>query len=135
MRVNPQLRIRLAAALAALGGLLAACHPPSPAEHADILLRGLAGEPSTLDPAVAADTFSTNVLIDLYEGLTTEAPSGDVVPGVASSWTVDPSGTEYTFQLRSDARWSNGQSVKAPQFLLERNRRRIWRRRPSRILC
>jgi oligopeptide transport system substrate-binding protein len=122
MRVNPQLRIRLAAALAALGGLLAACHPPSPAEHADILLRGLAGEPSTLDPAVAADTFSTNVLIDLYEGLTTEAPSGDVVPGVASSWTVDPSGTEYTFQLRSDARWSNGQSVKAQDFV------HAWRR-------
>src|SRR5271170_5130010 len=72
-----------------------------------VLRRGLAGEPAALDPASAADNFSFQVLQDLYEGLTVESPSGDVLPGVASSWTVDATGTKYTFNLRHDARWSN----------------------------
>ena len=117
MLVRLRQRIRLAAGLAVLSGLLAACHAHAPAQKGGTLRRGLAGEPSTLDPAAAADTFSTSVLIDLYEGLTSEAPSGDVVPGVASSWTVDPSGMQYTFQLRADARWSNGQRIKAQDFV------------------
>jgi oligopeptide transport system substrate-binding protein len=54
---------------------------------------------------------------DLYEGLTTESPNGEVVPGVASSWSVDQSGTKYTFHLRSDARWSNGEMVRAEEFV------------------
>src|SRR5271170_5783268 len=82
----------------------------NPRENSDssmVLRRGLAGEPATLDPASAADNFSFQVLQDLYEGLTVESSSGDVLPGVASSWTVDATGTKYTFNLRHDARWSN----------------------------
>ncbi len=59
---------------------------------------------------------------DLYEGLTAESPTGEVISGVASSWTVDASGTRYTFQLRSDAKWSNGRSVRAQDFVA------AWRR-------
>jgi oligopeptide transport system substrate-binding protein len=81
------------------------------------LRRGLVGEPASLDPAAATDNFSTQVLQDLYEGLTTEAPNGDVAPGVASSWTVNPAGTEYTFNIRADARWSNGKPVRAQDFV------------------
>jgi len=81
-----------------------------------VLRRGLAGEPAALDPASAADNFSFQVLQDLYEGLTVESPSGDVLPGVASSWTVDATGTKYTFNLRHDARWSNDTPVRAQQF-------------------
>src|SRR5271155_1191494 len=73
-----------------------------------LLKRGLAGEPASLDPAEASDNFSFQVLHDLYEGLTLESANGDVLPGVASSWAVDATGTEYTFHLREDARWSNG---------------------------
>jgi oligopeptide transport system substrate-binding protein len=40
-----------------------------------------------------------------------------VIPGVASSWTVSASGTQYTFQLRPDARWSNGKPVRAQDFI------------------
>ena len=77
------------------------------------LKRGLGGEPAPLDPAAASDTFSTQVIQDLYEGLTSESPTGEVVPGVATSWTVDPTGTKYTFELRANARWSNGKFVSA----------------------
>jgi oligopeptide transport system substrate-binding protein len=80
------------------------------------LRRGLGGEPASLDPATAVDTFSTQVLQDLYEGLTVESSSGEVTPGVAASWRVDAAGTQYTFQLRSDARWSNGNRIRAQDF-------------------
>ena len=92
------------------------------------LRRGLAGEPASLDPAEAADNFSFQVLQDLYEGLTVENAQGQVLPAAAASWSVDPDGTEYTFQLRPDARWSNGKPVRAQEFVA------AWRRvlEPSR---
>ena len=95
---------------------LAGCSPDHSANHT-VLRRGLAGEPATLDPGMAEDTYSSAVLSDLYEGLTAESPSGDVIPGVAESWSVDTTGTEYTFQLRANARWSNGEKVRAQDFV------------------
>ena len=89
---------------------------------ASVLRRGLGGEPASLDPGQAADAFSFEVVRDLYEGLTSELPDGTVAPGVASSWTIDKAGTRYTFQLRPDARWSNGAKVRAIDFV------RAWKR-------
>jgi oligopeptide transport system substrate-binding protein len=94
----------------------------SPVENAATLRRGLGGEPGTLDPGAAADSFSLEVLGDLYEGLTAETADGAIVPGVAASWTVDSTGTKYEFRLRHDARWSNGASVRAQDFV------NAWRR-------
>jgi oligopeptide transport system substrate-binding protein len=81
------------------------------------LRRGLLGEPQTLDPQLADDTYSFQVIRDLYEGLTDEDRSGRIVPGVASSWTVNSAGTAYTFQLRPDARWSDGTRIVAEDFV------------------
>ena len=79
--------------------------------------RGLPSEPLTLDPQLADDTYSNQVVRDLYEGLTAEDRHGQIVPGVASSWTVDTTGTIYTFQLRPEARWSDGSPVVAEEFV------------------
>ena len=87
-----------------------------------VLRRGIGGEPASLDPAEATDTFSFEVIRDVYEGLTTESAEGAILPGVASSWTIDDSGTEYQFRLRHDAHWSNGERVRAVDFV------RAWRR-------
>jgi oligopeptide transport system substrate-binding protein len=81
------------------------------------LRRGLPGEPRTLDPQLADDDFSFQVVRDLYEGLTAEDGHGRVVPGAANSWTVDKTGTIYTFQLRPDAKWSNGDRTVAAEFV------------------
>ena len=83
----------------------------------DTLRRSLGGEPATLDPGAAVDSFSMEVLDDLYEGLTAESADGAVVPGVAASWNVDSSGTKYEFHLRHDARWSTGAPVRAQDFV------------------
>jgi oligopeptide transport system substrate-binding protein len=115
-------------AFATLGlslALLTACGhggDKSSATAPQFLRRGLSGEPASLDPAAASDTFSTQVVQDLYEGLTTESSTGSAIPGVASSWTVDPKGVQYTFYLRPDARWSNGRPVRAQDFVA------AWRR-------
>jgi oligopeptide transport system substrate-binding protein len=81
------------------------------------LRRGLPGEPRTLDPQLADDTYSFPVLRDLYEGLTAEDRNGQIVPGAAESWTVDATGTVYTFVLRSNARWSDGDKTTATEFV------------------
>ena len=114
--LRPKRSSYLVAGLASLAAL-SACHQAPDSGVGGILRRGLGGEPSTLDPAAAADTFSTSLLLDLYEGLTAESPTGDVIPGVATSWTIDPTGTEYVFHLRSEARWSNGRQIKAQDFV------------------
>ena len=41
-----------------------------------------------------------------------------IVPGIAQSWDIDPSGTTYTFHLRAGARWSNGDPILAEEFVL-----------------
>ena len=82
-----------------------------------MLRRGLPGEPRTLDPQLADDDFSFQIVRDIYEGLTAEDSYGQIVPGAASSWTVDDSGTVYTFSLRPDAKWSNGDRILASEFV------------------
>jgi oligopeptide transport system substrate-binding protein len=81
------------------------------------LRRGLPGDPRTLDPQLADDDFSFQVVRDLYEGLTAEDRHGKIVPGAANSWTVDSTGMVYTFQLRPDAKWSNGDRTTATEFV------------------
>ena len=79
--------------------------------------RGLPGEPRTLDPQLADDEYSFQVVRDLFEGLTAEDAQGRIGPGVASSWTINKAGTVYTFKLRPQARWSDGSSVTASEFV------------------
>ena len=82
-----------------------------------VLRKGNGAEPQTLDPHKAEGVPSSNILRDLYEGLTGEAPNGDIVPGAAESWTISEDGTVYTFRLREAARWSNGDPVTAQDFV------------------
>jgi oligopeptide transport system substrate-binding protein len=97
--------------------LLQSCSGNSNPDIQTTLKRGLSGEPATLNPSAAADNFSVQVIQDLYEGLVREGPNGEILPGVASSWVVDDQGKRYSFKLRSNARWSNGQPVRAQDFV------------------
>lgn len=81
------------------------------------LRRGNGGEPESLDPALAQDVHSFNVLIDMYEGLVAEAANGDLIPGVAAHWTVSEDGLVYSFKIRPTARWSNGDPVSGADFV------------------
>jgi oligopeptide transport system substrate-binding protein len=87
------------------------------ARRTDSLVRAIGGDPATLDPQRAGDTFSFEVLRDLFEGLTTESPTGDVIPGAAARWTISSDGLTYDFFLRPNGRWSNGEVVTAGDFV------------------
>jgi len=112
-------RFSAVAALAVL--LVSGCGSNAPDASKDaqaqVLTRSLGGQPGSLDPHRAEDAYSYDVLRDLYEGLTTSGPTGEVLPGAAESWQVDGDGKRYTFRLRKDAAWSNGDPVTAGDFV------------------
>lgn len=77
----------------------------------------LSDEPVTLDPQVA-DDFNAKVVIEaLFEGLTRLDAENQPYPGVAKSWESSNNDTRYTFYLREDAKWSDGTSVTANDFV------------------
>ena len=82
-----------------------------------ILRRGNGSEVQTLDPHKAEGVPASNILRDLYEGLTIESPDGKVIPGAAESWEISDDGKVYTFHIRKNARWSNGDPVTAGDFV------------------
>lgn len=92
-------------------------HTGSGSAASAILLRGAGAEPDSLDPQKARSVESQGILRDLCEGLTTLDKNAGVAPGVARDWTVSADGKEYTFHLRPDARWSNGEPVVAADFV------------------
>ena len=65
--------------------------------------------PAQLDPQLNTDSTSGNVLGHVLEGLTTLGQDGNPIPGVAESWTTE--GNIWTFKLRKDAKWHNGDPV------------------------
>ena len=80
------------------------------------------GEPETLDPQKTSTTVESNVLRNLFEGLVVMDPKGNVAPGVAESWNASEDGVTYTFKLRADAKWSNGDPVTAGDFVFSLRR-------------
>ena len=100
-------------------GWLAACDAPAPSQDlaGRELHRSLGGEPGTLDPQMAGDTYAYEVLRDAYEGLVTEDAAGRPTPGQALRWEVSEDGREYRFTLRPGLRWSDGQPLVAGDFV------------------
>ena len=78
---------------------------------------GNGADPQTLDPHRAQGVPESNIGRDLFEGLIAEAPNGDLIPGVAETWEMSEDGKTYTFRLRENARWSNGDPVTAGDFV------------------
>ena len=108
--------MRIVTRAVALGVLLAGLHCSGTA-LAQTLERGNGPEPSTLDPHRCPEVACANILRDLFEGLVAVDGAGRLVPGLAQRWTVSGDGRTWTFHLRPDARWSNGEALDAPQVL------------------
>jgi oligopeptide transport system substrate-binding protein len=84
---------------------------------APVLHRALATEPESLDPQKSRSVQAADVLRDIGEGLVTYDAAGNLVPGTAESWEIAADGLTYTFRIRPDARWSNGDPVTAADFV------------------
>src|SRR6476620_4724377 len=94
--------------------LLSAILLASTAVQAETVLnRGNGAEPETLDPQKLTGVPEANIAYDLYEGLATLDDHVNPVGGVAKSWDISDDGKTYTFHLREDAKWSNGDPITA----------------------
>jgi ABC-type oligopeptide transport system substrate-binding subunit len=87
-----------------------------------VLHRGLASDPESVDPHKARSTQAGDVLRDIGEGLLSYSPTGELVPGAAESWEIADEGLTYTFRIRDNARWSNGDPVTADDFVFSLQR-------------
>src|SRR5215472_9886622 len=97
------------AALAVVAALLVG----TAARAETVLNRGNGAEPETLDPQKLTGVPEANIAYELYEGLATLDDHGNATGGVAKSWDVSDDGKTYTFHLRDDAKWSNGDPITA----------------------
>ena len=85
--------------------------------EAQTLNRGLNGEPESLSPHHFRSNQSASILRDIGEGLVRYDGVGRLVGGVAESWNISDDGLIYVFELREEARWSNGEPVVAGDFV------------------
>ena len=75
-------------------------------------------EPNSYDPTQQTYTYEAGVGREVFETLLKSNKDGtDVQPGAAESYKVSSDGLTYTFTLRSNAKWSDGQAVKAADFV------------------
>lgn len=87
---------------------------------ADQTINLIATDPSSFDPSAIDDTASATVIDNVFEGLMVEGTKdGKVVnlPAGAESFTTNSDKTVYTFKLRKDAKWSDGQPVTAKDYV------------------
>lgn len=87
-----------------------------PAEN---VLRYISGpEPESLDPQIGSTQVEQRIYLALYEGLVEYHPETlEPIPAIAESWEISPDSSVFTFHLRKNARWSNGEPITAKDFV------------------
>jgi oligopeptide transport system substrate-binding protein len=85
--------------------------------RAQVLKLAIGAEPPSLDPGLATDTTSANLIVNLMEPLIKlgPGPALKAVPGAATSWRLR--GATVTLNLRRNVRWTNGQPVTAGDYV------------------
>lgn len=107
---------------ALIAALLTACAPRETPVEAGIrtrtLLVGNAAEPGDLDPHLASILTDQIIINALFEGLTAlDEQTTQPGPAAAESWSVSDDGLTWTFHLRENLRWSNGEPLVASDFI------------------
>lgn len=119
MNLRAILNLSAAAAMFATSALAAGTHPVTGEKLADnqtFTYRILDDFP-TLDPQMNEETEGHHVIRDLFEGLLIQDGDGNLIPGVATSYEASNENKTYTFHLRPEAKWSNGDPVVAGDFV------------------
>ncbi len=132
MRFKTELMAGTAAALIAMAGAASAeSHAMTHPETGETLAKEqtftyrILDESSSVDPGIVEDVSGSETIRDLFEGLMNQDAEGNIVPGVATDYVASDDGLTYTFNLRPEAKWSNGDPVTAGDFVY------AWRRAAS----
>ncbi len=105
--------------IAAIIAAVASDRPQPPADYT--FINGITV--FTLDPQRMSYEQDLRIAHSIYDGLVRWNPyTYEIIPGVAESWGIDDEGVTYTFHLRDNARWSNGDPITVEDF------RYAWRR-------
>ena len=109
--------------LAAIGlSLLLRDESGGPGRQPPTLHRGLSSDPESIDPHKARSVQAAEVLRDIGEGLVAYSATGELVGAAAESWSISDDGLTYTFHMRPEARWSNGDALTAEHFVFSLRR-------------
>jgi oligopeptide transport system substrate-binding protein len=96
--------------------LMAGCGSSSSSAKEQVLRVRVGGEPGTLDPNKSTGVPESNYQLAMYEGLSALDAKDIPVPAAAEKWDISPDGLKYTFYIRQNAKWSNGDPVTAHDF-------------------
>ncbi|HCR56173.1 MAG TPA: oligopeptide ABC transporter substrate-binding protein OppA [Raoultella sp.] len=105
-------------------GLLAAAAPTLAAQvpagtalaEKQELVRNNGSEPSSLDPHKVESDVEFNIISDLFDGLVSVSPAGDIQPRLAAKWD-NKDNTVWTFHLRPGVTWSDGTAITAQDIV------------------
>lgn len=96
---------------------LAAQVPPGTAlAEKQELVRNNGSEPSSLDPHKVESDVENNIISDLFEGLVSVSPTGEIEPRLADKWE-NKDNTVWTFHLRPGVTWSDGTAITAQDIV------------------
>ena len=99
---------------------LAACQPIATvpkAARGGTAVEALVGAPGALNPLFEQDDTTRDVDSVIYQGLTTVDANQRVVGLLASDWSISPDHLTYTFNIRTDVKWADGQPFTADDVL------------------
>ena len=80
------------------------------------IVYNLGADPQTIDPLLNTAIDGSNVIVNAFECLMVLNENNEAVPGAAESYEVSDDGLVYTFKLRKDGKWSDGEPVTANDF-------------------
>ncbi len=77
------------------------------------LIVAMSSDAITMDPSAQNDSYSANAMLQMYEGLVSMRTDNKVAPSLAERYEISPDGMEYTFFLKKNVKFHNGEELKA----------------------
>src|SRR5690349_20961114 len=81
--------------------------------ESDTYVEAMVGTPRFVNPLLAVSDTDTDLSHLVFSGLTRVDEKGNIVPELASGYTVSPDSSVYTFTLKPDLRWQDGEALNA----------------------
>lgn len=92
---------------------IVACSKSNTPQNRNTLNVDIGAEAAAIDPAMIEDGNSERVGYDLFSALVSFDQAGNLIPGLAESWTISPDEKTYTFHLRNGIKFSDGSAITA----------------------
>ena len=86
-----------------------------------VVRMSISSEPDSLDPWQSAASDTSAIFSNVFEGLLSYNEKGEMTPGLAESWEISEDGLTYTFHLRDDVTFHNGQHMTSSDVLYTYN--------------